>query len=183
MSDAAVHVLATHDALQFALTGFTPVASIDGGQPFGLAWKQATPVAVAAGAHRVTVWCPYVGSPQMGLAAVDVQLAPGQGVLATWSAPSTAFGQGTFSLQAAAGPPGAQQQYAPQSSQQGSPHGQQQHPQQQAGQYQQAQQSGSPAGWHSDPAGRYLHRWWDGSRWTEQVSDGTNVGPDPAGAP
>ncbi|MCV7301920.1 DUF2510 domain-containing protein [Mycobacterium barrassiae] len=26
--------------------------------------------------------------------------------------------------------------------------------------------------WHPDPSGRHELRWWDGSRWTEQVSDG-----------
>jgi hypothetical protein len=175
MSDAAIHVDATHSALQFVLSGCTPVASIDGGQPFAIRWNQPTPVGVAAGAHRVTVWCPYAGSPQMGLASVDVQLAPGQGVLATWAAPGTALGQGTFSLAGAAAPPAAPQQY-----------GQQQYGQQQYSQSppQYGQQQAAPsAGWHPDPAGRYAHRWWDGTRWSDQVSDGANVGPDPAGAP
>jgi len=133
MSDAAIHVDATHSALQFVLSGCTPVASIDGGQPFAIRWNQPTPVGVAAGAHRVTVWCPYAGSPQMGLASVDVQLAPGQGVLATWAAPGTALGQGTFSLAGAAAPPAAPQQY-----------GQQQYGQQQYGSQQYGQPAGSP---------------------------------------
>lgn len=170
MTDSAIHVLATHNALQFALNGFSPLCSIDNGQPFTLAWQYATPVGVAAGPHRVTVWVPYSTSPQMGLASVDFQLVPGQGVLATWSAPGTVFGAGSFRLEAASGPAGdASQQYgggyAPQAPAQ-------------------PQQAAAPgAGWHPDPAGRYLHRWWDGARWSEQVSDGTNVGPDPNGAP
>ena len=28
----------------------------------------------------------------------------------------------------------------------------------------------SPAAWHPDPSGRFHHRWWDGSQWTNQVS-------------
>ncbi len=28
-----------------------------------------------------------------------------------------------------------------------------------------------PAGWYSDPAARHEHRFWDGARWTEHVSD------------
>jgi hypothetical protein len=29
----------------------------------------------------------------------------------------------------------------------------------------------SPAQWSPDPTGRHEHRWWDGERWTDQVSD------------
>ncbi len=29
----------------------------------------------------------------------------------------------------------------------------------------------APAGWHPDPTGRHGARYWDGSRWTDQVSD------------
>jgi len=35
--------------------------------------------------------------------------------------------------------------------------------------------------WHPDPSGRHQLRWWDGQRWTEQVSDGASVGVDPLG--
>jgi hypothetical protein len=36
-----------------------------------------------------------------------------------------------------------------------------------------------PAGaWHPDPAGRHETRWWDGTRWTEHVSDGGRVSVD-----
>ncbi|MBO0678431.1 DUF2510 domain-containing protein [Mycolicibacterium sp. S2-37] len=38
----------------------------------------------------------------------------------------------------------------------------------------------APAGaWHPDPSGRHQSRWWDGSRWTEHVSDAGRVGVDP----
>jgi hypothetical protein len=38
----------------------------------------------------------------------------------------------------------------------------------------------APAGgWHADPAGRHQSRWWDGTRWTEHVSDAGQVGVDP----
>lgn len=30
---------------------------------------------------------------------------------------------------------------------------------------------GPSAGWYPDPQGRFTHRYWDGSRWTEHVSD------------
>lgn len=40
---------------------------------------------------------------------------------------------------------------------------------------------GGPAGgaWHPDPSGRHEHRWWDGSAWTDQVSDGGATSSDP----
>ena len=31
----------------------------------------------------------------------------------------------------------------------------------------------SSPGWKVDPAKKYVHRWWDGLRWTESVHDGT----------
>jgi hypothetical protein len=39
----------------------------------------------------------------------------------------------------------------------------------------------APAGgaWHPDPSGRHQHRWWDGTAWSDQVSDGGTVSSDP----
>lgn len=39
-----------------------------------------------------------------------------------------------------------------------------------------SEQSGS---WQPDPYGRHQYRWWDGSEWTDQVSDDGNVTSDP----
>ena len=36
-----------------------------------------------------------------------------------------------------------------------------------------------PAGWYSDPAQRFQHRWWDGSQWTDRVGDGEHERQDP----
>jgi Protein of unknown function (DUF2510) len=38
---------------------------------------------------------------------------------------------------------------------------------------------GSP-GWASDPYGRHQWRYWDGTRWTDQVADGSTQSTDPA---
>lgn len=38
---------------------------------------------------------------------------------------------------------------------------------------------GAP-GWASDPYGRHQWRYWDGSRWTDQVADGSTQSTDPA---
>lgn len=58
------------------------------------------------------------------------------------------------------------------------------HPAQQAVQ---AQQSGAippppgaqPAQWAADPSGRHEHRYFDGAKWTDQVSDGGVQSTDP----
>lgn len=39
------------------------------------------------------------------------------------------------------------------------------------------------SGWYPDPFQRYPQRYWDGTRWTEWVSDGQRQFPDPALAP
>lgn len=37
----------------------------------------------------------------------------------------------------------------------------------------------SPSAWHPDPTGRHQQRYWDGTRWTEHVSDDGNTSSDP----
>jgi uncharacterized protein (AIM24 family) len=39
-----------------------------------------------------------------------------------------------------------------------------------------------PGSWQPDPEGRYEYRWWDGQRWTDQVSHRGQVGRAPMGA-
>src|SRR4051812_41423274 len=41
--------------------------------------------------------------------------------------------------------------------------------------------STSPAGWQPDPRGRHEYRYWDGSKWTDHVSDKGVVSSDPVG--
>ena len=38
-----------------------------------------------------------------------------------------------------------------------------------------AGQQAKPAGWYSDPQGHHKYRYWDGSIWTDQVSDQDQV--------
>jgi len=40
-----------------------------------------------------------------------------------------------------------------------------------------------PPGWHPDPSGRHELRYWDGSRWSEHVSDSGQVAVDDLSAP
>jgi hypothetical protein len=37
----------------------------------------------------------------------------------------------------------------------------------------------APAGWHADPSGRHQLRFWDGSSWTDHVSDDGRASTDP----
>lgn len=37
--------------------------------------------------------------------------------------------------------------------------------------------------WQPDPTGRHQYRWWDGERWTDNVSDAGQTSVDPVGAP
>lgn len=36
--------------------------------------------------------------------------------------------------------------------------------------------------WKADPTGRHHHRWWDGTGWTDQVSDSGHISTDPMSA-
>jgi hypothetical protein len=36
-----------------------------------------------------------------------------------------------------------------------------------------------PSGWYADPTGRHTYRYWGGSGWSNQVSDGSTAGIDP----
>jgi uncharacterized protein YxjI len=39
--------------------------------------------------------------------------------------------------------------------------------------------STTPANWHPDPTGRHQHRYWDGTKWTDNVSDNGVTSTDP----
>jgi hypothetical protein len=42
---------------------------------------------------------------------------------------------------------------------------------------------GTPASWQPDPSGRHEHRYWDGRRWTDNVSDAGVTSTDALTAP
>lgn len=37
------------------------------------------------------------------------------------------------------------------------------------------------AGWYADPFGRHERRWWDGTRWSNRITDRDTPGIDPPG--
>ena len=38
-------------------------------------------------------------------------------------------------------------------------------------------------GWYQDPTGRHEKRYWDGSRWSDHVADGSEAATDPIRSP
>jgi len=44
-----------------------------------------------------------------------------------------------------------------------------------------AQQDAIPAGWYEDSSGRHQYRYWDGTRWTDDVADAGRASIDPIG--
>lgn len=145
--------------LAFLLLLFKPVVEVDGGQPTRMTWGQAR-IPVAPGRHQIVAYCPYLFFRRMGEAAIVLDVAPGQAVQATWTAPWLVFLSGKWASNAPA--PGAPQ---PMFQQPTAPPV--------------AATSGPPAGWHPDPHGRYQLRYWDGQTWTSHVSTNGQTGVDP----
>jgi hypothetical protein len=162
---SAIEIRTSFFPLAFLLYLCTARASIDGSEPVGHGWNTRL-YPVPAGRHRVTVWCPYLFLTRMGEATVDVEVLPGQVVGVHWKAPWFTLLPGTWSVLGVRGlAPGelAANGPVPQPYPQPQPQPQAQ-PQPAAG--------GPPPGWHPDPHRQAAHRWWDGQRWTEHVSNG-----------
>ena len=148
----------------------TPKASINGSPPFAVPWRRPMPIPLPPGQHQVQVWVPYLFFSKMGLATVVVNVGEGTAQRIEW-APTWYFvllpGKirvmaPTLGLVAPAGIAPLQQPMP----------------------LQQAPLAAVPAGaWHPDPSGRYRQRWWDGSAWTDHVTDGITTFADPTPMP
>lgn len=190
--DAAIDIFAKGSALSLGIKHSVPVrAHVAGVGVFNLAWKETLRIEVPAGDHAVAVWASLVRKRYQGLSHARVHLDPGQSVGLQWQMPDTLFGTGPI-MATAVGPP-ARGAYPVAEAPPGDwgpckltpPHGVEQLVALPAGApvlapVAPAPTSGVPAGaWHPDPTGRCPLRWWDGTRWTESVSDGTTVASDP----
>jgi hypothetical protein len=173
--------------LAFLLFFFKPRGSINGHE-VPLEWRQPRPFPVPPGRYEVGVWCPYLFMPRMGYSAVVVDVMPGSVVEVNWSAPLLVFLVGSISArpvdpqQLHAQAPGAYQ--AQPQYQQAQPPQQQAQPQQRQYQQVQVQQQAQAVGgaggsWQPDPSGRHQYRWWDGTSWAADVSDGGVSSRDP----
>lgn len=178
--DAAVDIRPTYSALGFAAEA-APVRAMVGGQgPFRLTWKETLRIPAPSGTVMVVIWSAWVTKQFMGTCHALLTLGPDEVVGLGWKMPQTVFGTGKLALEAldpptrfapleaAAVPPDPGKCLV------SSPH-----PVQRL-----SDRPGpvlAPAGgaWHPDPSGRHPLRWWDGTQWTDAVSDGTSTGSDP----
>jgi Protein of unknown function (DUF2510) len=144
--------------MNFGVEVVKPRFRIDGGADGVLPTWTPHRVPVEPGPHRVEMWIVWGLYKQAGLNAVDLDVPP-QGVRVSWRSPSAAFAKGQFTIEA----PGTE------------PYNMAPLP---TGQPEQAAGFANPAAWHPDPSGRHQYRWWDGSAWTQSVSDNGVVTQD-----
>jgi hypothetical protein len=198
--DAAVDIQPALATAALGIKHITPVyAAVQDVGVFELEWKVPTRVLVPAGPRIVVIWTKLVRNPSQGLSHAVLHLEPGQRVGLRWRAPSSIFGAGAITVHheapvryavpvpAVAFPatPGKQQiapphpvdalvpLAGPPPSPAGAALGAPVAPVQPVAPV-------APAGaWHPDPTGRFAHRWWDGVRWTDAVSDGATTSSDP----
>lgn len=150
---------------------------------FTLRWNERVRIVVPPGDHWVAVWARLVRKRHQGLSHATLHVEEGRVVAVQWQAPFTLFGSGEIALLPfgpAAGPAAQAADRPPRGL---GPCNLTVAP----GFGARALESGealrdtaSPAGaWHPDPTGRGPQRWWDGTRWTDAVSDGTATASDP----
>lgn len=145
--------------LAFMLFFCSPRVVIDGYDYGRLSWGQRD-FPVPAGRHHVKVFCPYLFLSEMGANEMVVDVQPGTVAHVQWYAPFIVFMKGSITFQGIAALPG--QPHTPQG-------------------VAPMAVPASPtiaAGWHTDPSGRHQHRYWDGTRWTDDVADGGAVTKD-----
>lgn len=179
-TDAAVDIRPTYNPLGFAAEAAPIFAMVWGQPPVSLRWRQATRIPVPAGQSAVGIWMKWFTKAHMGLCHAVVQLAPGELVGLEWKAPNTVFTAGklavvdlgppsSLAVTAATGVPvdlGNRVISPP-------------HPIQVLASVPVVETAPAAVAWYPDPTGRFVHRWWDGARWTDSVSDGTTTTTDP----
>jgi len=152
---AGLEIKTSFFAFWFTLFLFPPKISIDGSPPIPGKWGDNL-IPVGPGRHSITVWWPLYWFIPANKATVTVDVAQGQVAQihympAAWP---LFFFAGRIQQ---TGVRGMQGQAAAQAVGQGA------------------------AGWHPDPAGRHELRYWNGTGWTDDVSDAGVAAKDPAG--
>jgi hypothetical protein len=137
--------------LAFILFFCTPHFSINGSPPIRGKWGDNL-IPVEPGRHQITMWYPYAFIKQASKATLVVDVAQGQVAQLTYR-PHILYI--VFF-------PGRLKQVGVRA-------------------IQAQAQAAQPSGWHPDPAGRHELRYWDGSGWTDDVSDSGVAAKDPAG--
>lgn len=185
---AAIEVTPSYSGWSFILGLCKSRVVIDGFETTSK-WDTTT-VTVAPGAHQVEAWTVYLFYSRFGRNGLVVNAVPGTLTRVSWRAPMWAFSKGKVAItEVVALPPGFSAPALPVA---GDPYGG-------YGGYGQPPVPGmtapamgltpnapwtptapyaagrmapvAPAGWHPDPAARHELRWFDGSQWTNHVSD------------
>lgn len=157
--EAGLEIKAGFFPLAFLLFFCTPHFSVDGSAPIKGKWGENL-IPLTAGRHTVTAWYPYLFIKQASKAELVIDVAPGQvaqlsyrpHVLYIVFLPGRLKQVGVRPIAIAGGGPVAD-----------------------------AVQTQPPA-WHPDPTGRHEMRYWSGSDWTDDVSDGGVTSKDPVNA-
>lgn len=189
--DSAIDIRPTYNPIGFMSEAAPVFAMVWGQPPVALRWKQVTRIPVPAGQSAVGIWMKWVTKAHMGLAHAVVELQPGDLVGLEWKAPGSIFGTGKITAvdlppptamaqPTVTGAPadlGAQALAPPHRTRPVATVPLAAAPVAPAA----AATAPAPAGgqWAPDPTGRFPHRWWDGTRWTDAVSDGTTTTSDP----
>jgi uncharacterized protein DUF2510 len=140
--------------LAFLLYFFKPKMHIDDGYAIDQSWGTYF-FPVQPGRHTVRCYVPYLFYRTMGDNSVTVDVAPGQVVDVQWCAPWLAFIKGSFSVTGPRPltPADTAAAFTP-------------------------PVSTMPAGWFPDPHRRHELRYWNGTTWTDDVSDGGATAKD-----
>jgi hypothetical protein len=139
----------------FTLYLFSPKISIDGSQPMPAKWGDNL-VPMTPGRHLISFWWPLYWVIPASRAQLVVDIQPGQVAQLLYQPRWIWFLEGRM------------QQVGVRPMQVGA-----------AGAI--AGSAAQPAAWHPDPAGRHELRYWNGTAWTDDVSDGGVTTKDPAG--
>ena len=137
---------------------FPPKIVINGSAPIDAKWGDNL-VPMTPGRHTIQVHYLLYWFIQSCKAQLVVDIQPGQVAQVQYSPTWLFFMAGTIQQVGVRGMvnPGAVPQAAP------------------------AVGAAQPAGWHPDPSGRHELRYWSGTAWTDDVSDGGVAAKDPAG--
>jgi hypothetical protein len=153
-SQSGIAVTTKFFPLAFLLYFFKPKMHIDDGiavqQPWGTHFFPVEP-----GRHSVRCYVPYLWYRTMGDNSTWVDVAPGQVVDVRWKSPWLVFLKGSFTVgnpRAASASDSAATVAQPAST--------------------------MPAGWFPDPHRRHELRYWNGTAWTDDVSDGGAAAKD-----
>lgn len=150
-------------------------AVIDDGGELAHGWGSKV-YPLPAGRHSVRVFCPYFFGFKMGDGVHELDVVAGQVTRVEWKCPWLVFRAGTFvplsgrGLTQADLQTGSSAVSARAVAPLGAPAQNAIAPAAPA-----PAVSATPAGWHPDPQGQAALRYWDGTQWTEHVSDGRSA--------